>query len=193
MILNDREIIEQRIISPTLPYQARLSNTGYPIISRGVSSYGYDISLGNQMKAFKQHTLNNTSPIDPKSFNPDLLVDLDLHQSDKGAYFILPRHTYALGVSIEHFTLPPNCFGVLTGKSTLARSGLILNTTPLEPGWSGYLTLEMFNAADQDLMVYAFEGIGQVHFFTGNRPEITYADRQGKYQHQGAEIVTARV
>ena len=192
MILNDTEILVAGIISPCHAAQIR-SVEGRPIISHGLSSFGYDLTLAPELKAFKQRTLDMSGAIDPKAFDSSSLIDLDLHDGPRDSYFTLPRRTYALGRSLERIKVPVNALGICTAKSTYARCGLVVNTTPLEPGWEGYLTLELYNATDQDLIVYANEGIAQVFFLTGKVPSVTYADRNGKYQDQGPEIVTARV
>lgn len=193
MLLNDSEILVTDIITPCHPAQVRSDSHGHPVISHGLSSFGYDLTLAPVMKAFKQSTLDMPGAIDPKAFDSSSLIDLDLHRGPRDMYFILPRRTYALGCSRERIKVPANVFGVCTAKSTYARCGLFVNTTPMEPGWEGYLTLELYNATDQDLIVYANEGIAQAFFLTGNRPVVTYADRDGKYQDQGPAIVTARM
>lgn len=194
MILNDNQIVQTNMISPLLSQQARLSEEGYPIISKGVSSFGYDISLAPELKAFRLPSMQHGQKVvDPKDFDPSCLVDLTLHTGDKGQYFIMAPYSYALGRSQEQFKVLPNVLGICLGKSTYARTGLVVNTTPLEPGWEGYLTLEFANLLPWPIKVYAGEGIGQVIFLEGKQPSTTYANRSGKYQHQGAEIVTARV
>jgi dCTP deaminase len=131
--------------------------------------------------------------IDPKRFDDQCLTSLEVkHDNKSNAYYTLPAHSYALGVSHERITMPDDHLGLVIGKSTYARCGLILNTTPLEPGWTGQLVLELSNATPLPMRVYAHEGIGQlVMIALDERPAVTYGDRQGKYQDQRG-IVTAR-
>jgi dCTP deaminase len=132
--------------------------------------------------------------IDPKRFDDRCLTLLELkHDNKSNAYYTLPPHSYALGVTHERITMPDNHIGLVIGKSTYARCGLILNTTPLEPGWTGQLVLELSNATPLPMRVYAHEGIGQLLMVAlDERPAVTYGDRQGKYQDQRS-IVTARI
>ena len=165
-----------------------------PAISFGLSSFGYDIQLSaDGIRLFR--TGWTSQIIDPKSFADDKcttyqygLYDID----DGGLYYLLPPRAYALGVSVETFNIPTNTLGICYCKSTYARCGLMVNTTPLEPGWRGQLVIELANLTDLPMKVYANEGIAQVVFFTGDVPSTTYADRSGKYQDQRG-IVTARV
>lgn len=208
MILNDRQIHARCIwdkppmISPFQKHQIRRGPTGVAAISSGLSSFGYDISLaGDGLKRFKtdtelvfeMHTPDQQVVIDPKSFSADeCLVDVPLQTDETGSYYVLPPRAYALGVSVETFQIPDNVLGICYCKSTYARCGLMVNTTPLEPGWRGQLVIELANLTDLPMKVYANEGIAQVVFFTGDVPSITYADRAGQYQDQQG-IVTARI
>ena len=165
---------------------------GNRVISYGTSSAGYDLSLsvaGLQLFAAADGVI-----IDPKRFDPRCLTLLEVECGDNSdAYYTLPPHSYALGVTHERITMPDDHIGLVIGKSTYARCGLILNTTPLEPGWTGQLVLELSNATPLPMRVYAREGIGQLVMITlDERPAVTYGDRQGKYQDQRG-IVTARV
>jgi dCTP deaminase len=114
-----------------------------------------------------------------------------LHHDEYGAYFIIPGHSYGLGVAIERLKLPDYVTALAIGKSTYARLGLIANITPAEAGWEGHLTLEFSNASPADIRVYANEGVVQLLFFTGNPCKIGYGD--GKYQGQKEAIVFAKV
>jgi dCTP deaminase len=96
-------------------------------------------------------------------------------------------------VSLERLQVPDNITVLCIGKSSYARVGLIANLTPAEAGWRGYLTLEFSNASSADCRVYANEGVVQLLFFEGDPCQITYADRQGKYQDQPQQVVVARV
>ena len=178
MIKNDQWIFEQQgLIHP-------ISNKVNEGLSYGVSSYGYDIRLSpKDFKVFRDDPVAN-KVIDPLNFDSNLLVtkELDWHYTDS---FLLPPLTAALGVSVEEFNMPSNTMAIVMGKSTYARCGLILNTTPLEPGWKGHITLEFFNTTTSNIRLYANQGIAQVLFFEGEPCWQTY---KGKYQNQTHEV-----
>ena len=165
---------------------------GRRIISAGLSSYGYDLRLASD--GFRVFSPIASAEIDPKNFDESSLVESPLKTAADGSkYWLMPPHTYALGVTVETFNIPRNVLGICLGKSTFARSGIIVNTTPLEPGWQGRLVLEFSNSADLPVRIYANEGIAQVTFFESDEDcETSYADRKGKYQNQES-IVTARL
>jgi dCTP deaminase len=194
-VKSDRWIIrmcrERGLITPFEERLVREVN-GRRIISAGVSSYGYDLRLAPD--GFRVFSPIASAEIDPKQFDESSLIEAPLRRSDDGSeYWLMPPHTYALGVTVETFNMPRNVIGFCLGKSSYARSGLIVNTTPLEPGWRGRLVLEFSNSADLPVRVYANEGIAQVTFFESDEEcETSYADRQGKYQDQ-AGLVTARL
>ena len=194
MLLNDSAILElgrTGMITPCNAGQIRTISTGAPAISRGLSSFGYDITLSPlEFRVF--HRIPG-DVVDPKNFTPDHLSYAPLHTGPQGKWFIQPAHSYALGVSAERFKMPPDVIGICLGKSTYARTGLIVNVTPLEPGWEGHLTIEISNSSDSDVRVYADEGIAQLLFIKGDRPAVTYADRSGKYQHQAHAVTLAKI
>lgn len=162
------------MIAPFEPYQVRKNG----VISYGTSSFGYDMRIGNQFKVF---TLNNNHQVlNPKLIHTSQYVTVDV--GDKS--FHIPPQSYALGYSIEHFKIPDDVVVVVIGKSTYARAGLIVNVTPGEPGWQGQWTIELFNCTPFYLEVFPNEGIAQCLFYQGERPEITYADKHGKYMNQ---------
>ncbi|MFN0111400.1 MAG: dCTP deaminase [Blastocatellia bacterium] len=165
---------------------------GHRIISAGLSSYGYDLRLAAD--GFRVFSPIASSEIDPKNFDEKSLIEAPLRTAEDGSqYWLLPPHSYALGATVETFNMPGNVIGICLGKSTYARSGLIVNTTPLEPGWRGRLVLEFSNSADLPIRIYANEGIAQVTFFESDEHcEVTYADRAGKYQNQ-LGLVTPRL
>ena len=171
---------------------------GDRVISFGTSSAGYDLLLSaSGLQLFTAvHGRVNDVVIDPKKFDERCLITLEAeydYRHRRDAYYTMPPHSYALGVTHEQITMPDNHLGLVIGKSTYARCGLILNTTPLEPGWTGQLVLEMKNATPLPMRVYAHEGIGQLIMIAlDERPAVTYGDRNGKYQDQRG-IVTARV
>jgi dCTP deaminase len=157
---------------------------GRRIISAGLSSYGYDCRLARD--EFKVFSPVAGTEIDPKQFDTNTLLDVPLKKSADGAeYWLLPPHSYALGVTIERFNIPRTVTAIAIGKSTYARSGLIVNTTPLEADWCGRLVVELFNAANLPVRLYAEEGFVQILFFESDEEcRVSYADRAGKYQDQ---------
>lgn len=162
---------EQRMIEPFVDGQVRDG-----VISYGLSSYGYDIRVSDEFKIF---TNVHSAIVDPKQFNPKSFIDY------KGDICIIPPNSFVLAQTVEYFRIPRNVLTVCVGKSTYARCGLIVNVTPFEPEWEGYVTLEISNTTPLPARVYANEGIAQVLFFESDETcEISYADRKGKYQKQ---------
>ncbi|BAS28949.1 dCTP deaminase [Limnochorda pilosa] len=188
MILNDLEIErlarDERMIEPFVPEQVRLDpETGKPVLSYGLSSYGYDLRVADEFKIF---TNVNATVVDPKDFDTRAFVDV------RGPACVIPPNSFALARSVEYLRIPRNVIGICTGKSTYARCGIILNVTPAEPGWHGYLTLEISNTTPLPARIYAGEGIAQMIFLQGEPCRTTYADRSGKYQGQQG-VVPPRV
>ena len=144
-------------------------------ISYGISSYGYDASLAPRIKLFSNL---HGAVIDPKAMDERCFHDVE------GDSFVIPPNSYALGHTVERFSIPNDVLVICLGKSTYARAGIIVNVTPLEPGWKGHVTLEISNATPLPARVYAHEGICQFVFLRGTLPERTYADRSGTYQGQ---------
>jgi dCTP deaminase len=168
------------------PFEERLIRTveDRRIISCGLSSYGYDCRLArDEFKVFSPVT---GTEIDPKNFDPNSLLDVPIRRAEDGTdYWLLPPHSYALGVTIERFQIPRNVTALAIGKSTYARCGLIANTTPLEANWCGRLVVELYNAANLPVRLYAEEGFIQILFFESDEEcETSYSDRGGKYQDQ---------
>jgi dCTP deaminase len=161
------------------------------VLSYGQSSYGYDISLSAKEFLIFRHIPGTV--IDPKNFNPANLEHAELHSDEQGEFFILPAHSYGLGVAVEKLRMPPDVTGICLGKSTMARTSVILNATPAESGWEGHLTLEFSNGCGADVRIYANEGICQVLFFRGEPCSTTYHDRAGKYQGQECRVTLAKV
>lgn len=193
MIKNDKWIREQAasgMITPFLPELVRNHQEGYPMISAGTSSYGYDIRLSPKEFLIFQHIPGTV--VNPKRFNPANLVSVDLHQDADGQFFILPAHSYGLGVAVEHLQVPANILVLATGKSTYARCGIISCVTPAEPGWRGHLTLEFSNSSDADCRMYVNEGVIQLLFLEGEPCEVNYESRSGKYQQQPEQVVLAK-
>ena len=174
---------EYKMIDPFLPELLRETN-GNRIISAGASSYGYDMRLADD--GFRVFSPIHGREIDPKVFDEDSLIEPPLRTAEDGAkYYLLPPHHYGLGVTVETFKMPRNVTGIALGKSTYARAGLLVNTTPLEAGWTGRLVVEIANLANLPLRVYVNEGIGQILFFESDEDcAVSYSDRGGKYQGQ---------
>jgi dCTP deaminase len=175
---------EQGMITPFLSGLVREAD-GKRIISAGCSSYGYDMRLADD--GFRIFSSVHAKEIDPKRFDEQSsLIEPELHDAEDGAkYYLLPPHHYGLGVTVETFKMPRNVTGVALGKSTYARAGLLVNTTPLEAGWTGRLVVEIANLANLPLRVYVNEGIGQILFFESDEDcDVSYEDRGGKYQNQ---------
>lgn len=202
MILNDKQIAELAQDGMIQPFKSRLVRRaeidGYPgvessipVLSYGLSSFGYDIRLSS--KDFKIFRHIPGTVIDPKNFNPFNLESIALQQDRNGSYFILPGHSYALGVAYERLELPSDVTAICMTKSTYARISIATNITPAEAGWKGNLTLEIANNCSADCRIYANEGIAQLLFFKGDPCAVSYADRDGKYQEQPEKIVFAKV
>lgn len=163
------------MIEPFEENQIRTLN-GNKIISYGTSSYGYDIRCANEFKIF---TNINSTIVDPKNFDPQNFVEVNAD------YCIIPPNSFALARTVEYFRIPRNVLTICLGKSTYARCGIIVNVTPFEPEWEGYVTLEFSNTTPLPAKIYANEGIAQVLFFESDEEcDISYKDRGGKYMGQ---------
>jgi dCTP deaminase len=161
------------------PFEENLVRKG--VISYGLSSYGYDLRIADEFKIF---TNVASTIVDPKNFDERSFVSV------KGDYCIIPPNSFALGRSIEYFRIPRDVIGICLGKSTYARCGIIVNVTPLEPCWEGYLTVEISNTTPLPAKIYAGEGIAQIIFIKGNEEcEISYKDRKGKYMYQSGIVI----
>jgi dCTP deaminase len=151
------------------------------VISYGVSSYGYDIRVADEFKIF---TNLFSAVVDPKNFDPKSMVDY------RGDVCVIPPNSFALARTVEYFRIPRNVLTVCLGKSTYARCGIIVNVTPFEPEWEGFVTLEISNTTPLPARIYANEGIAQVLFFVADQEcELSYADKKGKYQKQDAIVL----
>ncbi|MFA5521434.1 MAG: dCTP deaminase [Castellaniella sp.] len=177
-IKNDRWIREQAqagMIEPFEPGQVR-TRDGRPIVSYGTSSYGYDVRCAGEFKIF---TNINSTIVDPKAFDEKSFVDFE------GDVCIIPPNSFALARTVEYFRIPRTVLTVCLGKSTYARCGIIVNVTPLEPEWEGHVTLEFSNTTPLPAKIYAGEGCAQMLFFESDEVcEVSYRDRDGKYQGQ---------
>jgi len=165
----------QDLIEPFEPQQVK-ENANGRVISYGTSSYGYDVRCANEFKLF---TNLNSTIVDPKSFDADSFVDV---VSD---VCIIPPNSFALARTVEYFRIPRDILAIVSGKSTYARMGIVVNVTPLEPEWQGHITLEFSNTTPLPAKIYANEGVAQVLFLGADEVcEISYKDRGGKYQGQ---------
>jgi len=178
-ILSDKSIadlvINQQMIEPFSKNQVR-EKDGEKIISYGNSSYGYDARVSDEFKIF---TNIDSAVVDPKNFNENSFVNR------KKDVCIIPPNSFALARTVEYFKIPKDVLVVCVGKSTYARCGIIVNVTPLEPGWEGHVTLEFSNTTPLPAKIYAFEGACQFLFFKGDQScETTYDQRSGKYMGQ---------
>jgi len=171
---------EYNMIEPFEVDQVRQVD-GKKVVSYGLSSYGYDLRVANEFKVFS-NTYNTL--IDPKNFDERSFVDI------VDDVCIIPPNSFALSRSIEYFRIPRNILTICLGKSTYARCGIIVNVTPFEPEWEGYVTLEISNTTPLPTKIYANEGIAQVIFFQAAESCLTsYADRKGKYMKQQGIVV----
>jgi len=174
-VLSDRWIkklaIEKNMIKPFVSKQMRGNK-----ISFGLSSFGYDARVSDEFKIF---TNVNSAIVDPKDFKNTSFV------SKKSKECIIPPNSFVLASTVEYFKIPKNVLVICLGKSTYARCGIIVNVTPLEPGWEGYVTLEFSNTTPLPAKIYANEGAAQFIFLKGNEiPSVTYDQRKGKYMKQ---------
>ena len=170
---------EQRMIEPFVESQVRDG-----VISYGLSSYGYDVRVADEYKIF---TNVYTAVVDPKHFDPRSFVEY------KGEVLVIPPNSFALARSVEYFRIPRNVLTICLGKSTYARCGIIVNVTPFEPEWEGFVTLEISNTSPLPARVYSSEGICQVIFLEADEVcEVSYKDKKGKYQAQQG-IVLPRI
>ncbi len=185
-----RELAEQGMIEPFYPGKVRrIQSLGIPAISYGCSSYGYDLTLSPDDFRIFRHVPGLI--VNPKRFDDRCLVPAGLHHDQDGSYIILPAHTYSLGVTRERQKLPANVTAHYIGKSTYARCGVIVNTTPGEAGWEGFLTVEISNSSGADCRIYVNEGICQALFYEGVPCDQPYGD--GKYQGQASGVTLARI
>lgn len=164
--------LEQGMIDPFVDKQVAGG-----VISYGLSSYGYDIRVSREFKLF---TNTFGAVVDPKSFDPKSFVDIVTDD-----YCTIPPNSFALARTVERFKIPRNVISICLGKSTYARCGIIVNVTPFEPEWEGFVTLEISNTTPLPARIYANEGIAQVLFLESDEVcEVSYADKKGKYQKQ---------
>lgn len=207
MVLSDSQILnlanKHDMIMPFYATSVNRNEDGTKVTSFGLSSYGYDIRLGRNFVFFRgeENKLINytrkgvessfiieskpSTVIDPNNFDDSLVVQLDDVDS-----VIIPPKTFFLGVSAEYMRIPRNVKVICDSKSTNARSGLVFFVTPLEPEWEGYITLEFFNSTDSLMKLTPGMGISQLSFMASSDVcSVSYADRKGKYNHQGNQPI----
>ena len=166
-----RMALEHKMIEPFVDGQVRAGSISY-----GLSSYGYDLRVSSEFKIF---TNINSMVVDPKHFDERSFVAFD------GEVCVIPPNSFALARSVEYFRIPRNIITLCVGKSTYARCGIIVNVTPFEPEWEGFVTLEISNTTPLPAKIYANEGLCQIIFFESDEIcETSYSDRKGKYQKQ---------
>lgn len=196
MTIPDWKIRELSCITPLIENQQQQKGK----LGTGLSSFGYDLSLNEEEFFFfkGEEVLDSyTGIIDPKNFNPSYLKkayrSIDEETNDK--YFILPPFSTGLGVVNEYIEMPSTYIGQVVGKSTYARCGIICPITPIESGWKGYLTVELFNSTALSVKIYAGEGVCQVLFQESSygECEIDYTKREGKYNYQSKKVTLPRV
>jgi len=181
-LLSDRAIralAKEGMIEPFTDGQVRFIN-GEKVISYGLSSYGYDLRVAPEFKVF---TNLYNSLVDPKAFKENAFISIEAEEC------IIPPNSFALARSVEYFRIPRTILTLCVGKSTYARCGIIVNVTPFEPEWEGYVTLEISNTTPLPAKIYANEGLAQVLFYQAKEEcEVSYADRKGKYMNQTDKI-----
>lgn len=161
------------------PYNDRQVREG--VISYGVSSYGYDLRVADEFKIF---TNVNSAIVDPKKFDERSFIDV------RGESVLIPPNSFALARSVEYFKIPRDVLTICVGKSTYARCGIIVNVTPFEPEWEGFVTLEISNTTPLPAKVYSNEGLCQILFFQSDELcETSYKDKHGKYQKQSGIVL----
>jgi dCTP deaminase len=197
MLLNDKQIsilAENDIIFPFIGEKRRELDNGTKALSYGLSHAGYDLRLSPEGFMVIDNNASEFSgvPLDVKRFNAGLMYEAKPVQENGSTFFVLPPFSYALGVSLERISMPSNVMGITDGKSTYARQGTIINVTPIEPGWSGFLTICIINPLAFPARIYANEGIVQIMFMKLDG-DVASAYGDGKYQNQQAKVAFAAV
>ncbi len=195
-LLNDKQISQLADLDIFQPYvgeKRRTLDDGTKAISYGLSQAGYDIRLSpKQFLVFTDDgDYRPNLMLDPKLSDPTIPYEATLHHSENGSFFELPPHSFGLGVSLELISMPPNVMGICQGKSTYGRIGIVANILPVEPGWSGYLTMCLINPTPFPARIYAGEGICQVLLMqlAGNVDQLY----TGQYQGQKEKVMLSKV
>ena len=145
-------------------------------ISYGLSSYGYDLRLFNEFKVFEPPAGVQLSP---------KAIPAEYYRDVRGDFCDIPPNSYILGRTVEYLRIPRDVLTLCVGKSTYARCGVLVNVTPFEPEWEGFVTVSIGNMLPVPVRVFANEGLCQVLFFQSDEPcAVSYKDRKGKYQAQ---------
>ena len=188
MMLSDHEIRDLCIDKNGIPFEDAMISpfseavSGNGIISYGLTSAGYDLRLGTDIWIMK-NTYGDV--VSPKRIKDEAYINRIYDRMTISGVFVLPPHSYILGKTHEWLNIPRGLKGSCTGKSTLARVGIVVNTTPMEPAWKGFLTIEIANTSPCSVEIYQGEGIAQLELTMLHTPcEISYADKGGKYQNQ---------
>jgi len=197
-LLNDKQIsqlAENDIFLPFIGEKRRTLDNGTKAISYGLSQSGYDIRLSSveflvYEPLFTTENFFDGPIVDPKNYKANVVVATLEEQEDGSCYFILPANTYALGTSLELISMPNNVFALCEGKSTYGRCGLIANILPIEPGWTGHLTMCLINPTETPIRIYANEGIAQLVLFGIDETSKPY---EGIYQKQSSRVQFAAV
>ena len=194
-LLNDKQIAklaENDIFLPFVGEKRRELDNGTKAISFDLSQAGYDIRLSSaEFLIFNADSVGDvTWASDPKDFDQDPISAKLFEQEDGSCYFVLPPHSHGLGTSLELISMPNDVFALCEGKSTYGRCGLIANILPIEPGWTGYLTMCFVNPTAFPIRLYANEGIAQLVLFGIEEVGEAYS---GAYQNQGARVQLAAV
>lgn len=195
MLLNDKQIsilADNDIIFPFTGEKRRELDNGTKALSYGLSHAGYDLRLSPEGFMVIDNSVSKDFPLDVKAFDTELMEEQQPRQENGSTFFVLPPFSYALGVSLERISMPNNVMGITDGKSTYARQGTILNVCPIEPGWTGHLTICIINPLAFPVRIYANEGIVQVMFLRMDE-ESAQAYGDGKYQNQGNRPAFATV
>jgi dCTP deaminase len=172
-----KQVKENNMIEP---FEETLVREGK--VSYGLSSFGYDLRVADEFKIF---TNVHSAVVDPKSFDERSFVDV----KDQG-FILIPPNSFALTRSVEYLKIPKNVLGLCIGKSTYARCGIIVNVTPLQPEWEGYLIIEISNTTPLPAKIYANEGIAEILFFEADEmPDKTYKQLSGKYSNQRSIVL----
>ncbi len=172
-----KQVVENKMIEP---FEEGLIRAGK--VSYGLSSFGYDLRVADEFKIF---TNVHSAVVDPKKFDEKSFVDV----KDQG-YILIPPNSFALTRSVEYLKIPKNVLGLCIGKSTYARCGIIVNVTPLQPEWEGYLIIEISNTTPLPAKIYANEGIAEILFFESDElPEKSYKELSGKYSNQRSIVL----
>jgi len=195
MLLHDAEIAkvcsDLDVFMPYVGEKRRCLDSGVRAISYGLSQAGYDIRLSSEefIVYHKRDFPKKLPTLDPKDQTHG--TNSPLVHGVSGSYFTLPGNSYGLGTSLEKITMPTNVIGICDGKSTYARCGVIINVTPIEPGWIGHLTMHIANPSPFPVKIYANEGIVQVMLYKlSNNVDKPY---EGRYQDQSSKVHLAVV